>query len=158
MELRLSDQGRLLLASIVAHAEEIALEAVLTSKETEPAKRELWRRRGLHALLDPELAARLRLSRTQRAEFADALKERVEVYHQLVRSDVVSSKSENAAVVDALRQRRKDEIGRRIAEWDQPIWEILTPSQLQALARLLNKPAAGDDPQKAKAKPRGRNL
>ncbi len=65
MELRLSDRGRLVRESIAAHAEEIALSAVLTRDEAEPVKIELWRRRGVHALLDAELAARLRLTKGQ---------------------------------------------------------------------------------------------
>ena len=57
----------------MTHAEEMALGIVLEPEQFEKAKIELWRRRGVHALLDPELAARLRLSRAQRNELAEAI-------------------------------------------------------------------------------------
>ncbi len=155
MEFRLSDQGRLVRASIAAHAEEIALEAVLTPEAAELAKRELWRSRGLHALLDPELAARLRLTRSQRTELADALKARIEVYHNVVRTHPpLPPVASPPDVVEAFEQRRKEELAKKVDDLDQPIWEILNPSQLRALAGLLNKPVAGYEPAKPKAKPR----
>ncbi len=141
MQLRLSERGKRLRASVAAHAEEMVLEAVLTRDQAEQAKLELWRRRGLHALLDPELAARLHLSRAQRNELAERLTERVEVYHRVVRSDVpVYNNQTPSNVVNALEQRWKEEVDHKVAVLDQPIWEILQPAQLRALARLLNKP------------------
>jgi hypothetical protein len=155
MELRLSDRGRLFRASIAAHAEEIAMEAVLTPEESELAKLELWRSRGPHALLDPELAARLRLTRRQRSELADALKARIEAYHNLVRTlDPLPPVGSRPAVVEAFERQQKDGMAKRVDALDQPTWEILNPSQLRALAGLLNKPVAGYDPTKPKAKPR----
>ncbi|MHB1559384.1 MAG: hypothetical protein ACYC61_18190 [Isosphaeraceae bacterium] len=154
MELRLSDRGKLIREGIAYHAEEIALAAVLTPEQAEAAKRELWRRRGIHALLDPELAGRLRLTKRQSTELADALKGRMEVYHKIVRSGVVSTKVGPPELFAALNQQRKDEIAQKVAALDQPIWEILNPSQLRALANLLNKPVAGYEPRKPKARPR----
>jgi hypothetical protein len=152
MELRLSDQGKLVRASIVAHIEEIALEAVLTPAEAEPAKRELWRQRGVHALLDPELAARLRLTRIQREELAESLTGRRQIYEKM---EFGVAPLEDNRIPPAVRRVQKErwEKGKeeKIAALDQPIWEILNPSQLRALAGLLNKPVAGYDPPKPKA-------
>ena len=64
---RFLDRGKRLRASVVAHAEAIALEAVLAPEQAEAARRWFWRELGVKSLLDPELATRLRLSRQQRA-------------------------------------------------------------------------------------------
>jgi hypothetical protein len=152
MELRLSDRGQRILASIVDHAEEMALTAVLTPEQAEQAKRELWRRRGVHALLDPELAARLSMSKRQRAELVERLKERLEVYHNLMRTGVVELRGRTRTDIDALRRQRKEELARMVAALDQPIWEILATAQLRVLAELLDQTVAGMAPLKAKPK------
>jgi hypothetical protein len=157
MELRLSDRGLGMRESIVAHADEMALEGVLTPEQAERAKLELWRRRGVHALLDPELAARLGMSEAQRAELAKRLKERLGVYHDLIRSGLVFIRPGQMpqAEADALVKKGRDETERKVASLDQPIWEILRPAQLRALAELLNKPVAGYAPAASNTGPRG---
>ena len=150
MELRLSDAGLRVRASIVAHAEEMAFETVLRPEQFEKAKIELWRQRGVHALLDPELATRLHLSRAQRNELAEALANRLEVYHRAVRSfRFISYATTPAAEIARLEQLNKDETSQKVAQLDQPIWECLKPSQLRSLARLLDRPVAGYGPPSA---------
>ncbi len=145
MDFRLSDRGRRVSASIVAHAEEMALDAVLTPEQAEQVKVEVWRRRGVHALLDPELAARLHLSRTQRDELTARLSARVEVYHRLVRTVGIFIRGRTPPEEIAnLEQRGKNELAQKVSELDQPIWDVLQPAQLRFLARLLNKPVAGN--------------
>jgi hypothetical protein len=129
----------------------MALEGILTPEQAERAKVMVWRGRGVHALLDPELAARLNLSKAQRAEITDAVRGRLRTYHRLIRSGVVFARSQPPAVLAALQRQREEEVAQKVAELDQPIWEILAPSQLRALARLVNKPVAGYDPRKSKA-------
>jgi hypothetical protein len=148
MEFWLSDRGLRVRASIVTHAEEMALEIVLEPEQFEKAKIELWRRRGVHALLDPELASRLRLSRTQRNELAEALSNRLEVYHRIFRSVVFNIPYATAPVNEVLRLERqyKEDVAQKVAQLDQPIWECLKPSQLRSLAGLLDRPVAGYGP------------
>jgi hypothetical protein len=155
MEFRLSDRGLRVHASIVAHAEEMALGIVLEPEQFEKAKIELWRRRGVHALLDPELAARLRLSSAQRNELAEALSNRVEVYHWAVRSVVANFINIPYATgpvneVKRLERQFYEEKAQKIAQLDQPIWELLKPSQLRSLAGLLDRPVAGYAPPSTK--------
>jgi hypothetical protein len=152
MEFRLSDAGLRVRASIVAHAEEMAFVIVLEPDQFEKAKVELWRRRGVHALLDPELAARLPLSRAQRNELAEALSNRVEVYHRELRNVVFNIPYATAPVNEILRLERqlKEEMAQKIADLDQPIWELLKPSQLRSLAGLLDRPVAGYAPPSTK--------
>ncbi len=70
---RLSDRGRWLRASVVAHAEAILVDAVLKPEQGDASKRLMWKRTGAFALLDPELAAKIRLTRTQREEIANLI-------------------------------------------------------------------------------------
>jgi hypothetical protein len=155
MEQRLSDPGMQLRASIVAHAEEMALEAVLTPEQAEKPKLELWRRRGLHALLDPELATRLNLSKAQREELAQRLRDRVDVYHKAARTGYPLPDGRTPLeVVKRLQQEWEDELAHKLADLDQPIWEVLQPAQLRSLARLLDKTVAGYGPPKPKSKPK----
>lgn len=156
MEEKFSVRGVRMRASIAAHAEEMALEAVLTPEQAEQAKRALWRRRGLHALLDPELAGRLRLSRSQREELFERLNARTEVYHNAVRSGFPLADGKiPIEVVEAAQQRWREGLAQKMAAYDQPTWEILRPAQLRALVRLLGKPAAGPRPPAAKGKIKG---
>jgi hypothetical protein len=143
MELRFSDRGRRIRASIDAHAEEMVIAAVLTPKQVEQAKRRLWNRWGLHALLDPELGARLNLSLSQRAELTDRLKERLEIYHWVVRGgDVEIPKRTPRAGVAALKPKRKGRLDHDVPELDDPIWSILSDEQLRTLGQLLGQPEA----------------
>ena len=80
MEERLSERGKRLQASIVAHAEEIALTAVLTPDQVALSKRRMWTRLGVAHLLEPELGAVLHLSRSQRDEIASRLEARAVAY------------------------------------------------------------------------------
>ena len=151
MEFRLSDAGLRVRASIVAHSEEMALWIVLEPEQFEKAKIELWRRRGVHALLDPELAAHLRLSRAQRNELAEALSKRVEVYHWEVRSVVFNIPNAFAPIneIAQLERQFKEDMAQKVAQLDQPIWEFLKPSQLRSLAGMLDRPVAGYGPPSA---------
>ncbi len=154
MELRFSDRGRRIRASIEAHAEEMVIAGVLTPKQVEQAKRRLWKRWGLHALLDPELGARLNLSPSQRTELTDRLKERLEIYHWVVRGGHVEiPKRTPRAGVAALKPKHSSRLVRDVPELDDPTWSILSDEQLRALARLLAQPEAEVTPPGSGAKP-----
>jgi hypothetical protein len=151
MEFRLSDAGLRVRESITAHAEEMALETVLRPEQIEKAKIDVWRQRGVHALLDPELAARLQLSRAQRNELAEAIGNRFEVYHRVVRNVAFFPYATAPPEEIARRERQyKEDMAQKVAELDQPIWECVKPSQLRSLARLLDKPIAGYEPRPTK--------
>jgi hypothetical protein len=97
----------------------------------------------------------LRLTKGQSAQLADALKARVEVYHDLVRSRPTVSSRLAPDLYAAAIQQWKAATAQKVAALDQPIWEILSPSPLRALAALLNKPVAGYEPAKLKANRKG---
>ena len=148
---RVSDRGWKLRASVVAHAEEILLEAVLNAAQSEAAKRRSWASGGVFALSDAELAARLRLSGGQREEIAALIQGRAAVFHEVHTFHVVQM-SEAAAAERSGRisgeqrleleiQERKG-LDRNMSQYDQSVWELLSPGQLRALRRLLRKPEA----------------
>ncbi len=77
------------------------------------------------------------------------------MYHDLVRSRPTVSTRLPPAVYAAAIQQRREATAQKVAALDQPIWEILRPPQLRAMAMLLNKPVAGYAPTKAKAESKG---
>ena len=80
MTSRLSESGQRLRASVVSHAEEILLDAVLDPSQRTELKRRLWIDRGVRALLDPELSAILRLAKWQLDAISVKLEERTEFW------------------------------------------------------------------------------
>ncbi len=150
MVYRLSAQGDRLRASIVAHAEAIALEGILSADQAEFSKRLLWARLGVPALVDPELAARLKLSREQREQLKLLLEDREVVLHETHRSPAAIKMETSAALMrgeltkeeaQGLRIRAESEQKKQANVVDRSILEILTPAQMRSLARLLGRPA-----------------
>ncbi len=161
---RLSDRGKQLHASVVAHGELIALEAVLSPDQAEWARREFWRRRGVLSLLDPELAARLKLSRLQREEVFDRIVRRSQVAVEATSAALNSSVESDLAKIygapdQANRAARaaadREGAGLTIAEADSSVTDALTPGQARLYFRLVAKP--GPDRPAAKSKKRSRS-
>jgi hypothetical protein len=159
MEQRLSDSGKRLCASIVAHAEAIALEAVLNPDQAETAKRRLWIRTGLYALLDPDLGRLLRITSAQREEIATRLEARTVLFHNrqgVLGNDFakLSQASLAGQITEAqwkasekqLVERFDDQMG----EYDEPIWEVLSTAQIRVLNGILGRPAPSRPPAKPK--------
>jgi hypothetical protein len=148
-EIRLSDQGDSRRASIVAHAEMIALLGIFTAEQGERAKRDVWSGMGVRAIRDPEVAARLNLSKNQRQELDARLEFRAK------RAIEINSAS-TGAEWEAINQRvhnkiseaeQKDFVGKvkaeerqEVALIDQPIWGMLTRPQARILSDLLTDP------------------
>jgi len=155
---RVSDRGKQHRASVVAHAEAIALAAVLEPEQAEASKRLTWGRTGVFALFDPELAARLGLSRAQREEIATQLEGRAVVWYQAhdsladrlheageaERSGQISG-AERLQLDDRLRKAFDGEM----AQHEQSVWEVLRASQLTALKRILSRAPASRPSAKA---------
>ena len=147
---RLSERGRRLRASIVAHTEAILLDAVLTHEHAESLKRGLWVRKGVRALMDPELAALLHLSRSQREEIASRLEDRALLFshewsslgHDRMK---IAERYNDGQITEAqwkaLDKQTEQGFYQQMSGYDRSIWELLRPSQTRELARLLGKPA-----------------
>jgi len=134
---RLSERGLQERERIVAHAETLVSLGILTPKQLEVAKRDIWRELGSRALLDSELAARIRLSPQQREEIAA----------RLARTRRIQEESD--ATIGALRARTFEdggrialeadrEIRRRTDEADSLVWDVLDESQLARLEAILH--------------------
>lgn len=172
---RLDERGERVRTSLIAHAEEIALLSVLDPERAAKAKRLRWSRSGLTdlvspkvagdsaiaALLDPEVAAALRLSASQREQLADRLAERA----VLVRKLSGRFAMEEAGLLDdrsLAEEDRRERISTAattcrssILAAEQPVWDILTKSQIRAFRRLLKGPDADKpaEPPEKKAGP-----
>jgi len=127
--------------SLFGHTEAIVLEGVATPDQADRCLRIFWQMSGMNALLDPGLASRLRLSRSQREELLLLFqtKERVAA------DDANASRPPGA--VDARLPEVKAWFAQaaRVArshqdEIDALIWEVLTTSQARALERILDGP------------------
>jgi hypothetical protein len=137
---RLWEAGERLRSSLFAHAEAIALQGVLSHDQAERCRGALWESQGLRALLDPALADRLRLTRSQRRDLLSLLTEKDRVAQELAD---ISISPQVMGLPDA---RRKELLGRlgqearlRRDALDDTIWsEVLNPSQSRALERILN--------------------
>ncbi len=155
---RVSDRGMQHRASVVAHAETIALNAILAPEQAEASKCRMWRRTGVFALFDPELAARLGLSRAQREEIATQLEARAVVWREEHDSRAVQSMQVGHAELSgqlsrAERQQLDDQLRQvfdgEVARYDQSVWDVLRPSQLRALKRILSSAPASRSSLKA---------
>jgi 3-methyladenine DNA glycosylase AlkC len=161
---RLSDNGTRLQASLVAHAEAIALVGVLEPDQAARARRRLWSQSGIRnladprmavssaimALLDPEVAASLRLSKAQREELEARLLDRAVLADQL--DDALSPQQVellNAAGAQGemtehqravLEAKLTAEARQEIKEAEQAVWKVLSKSQIKAFRRLLDDP------------------
>jgi len=125
--------------SLFGHADVIALEGILTPEHAEICLESAWKERGMKALLDPALAARLRLSRSQRDEVAFLLTNKDEI------SDMQSeaqgrpvlpvSDPESVIVSERIARDARD----RLDQVDGLIWETLTSAQARVLSRIMGE-------------------
>jgi len=154
---RISVRGRRVLASIVAHAEVIALEAVLDCEQAEGAKRSLWRELGIASLLDAEVAGRLKLSTEQRTEVLGRMVNRARVTLEtssirgLINVDYVNARLSGRPKARAEQEARGAvaELTSRVAEADAVVLDALTPTQVRALTLLIRQPAPRPAPTKS---------
>lgn len=136
LEDRLSENGMLRMNRIVRHAEIVAQLGILTPTQAEAAKKQMWVDLGARALLDPEVAARLRLRPEQKEEVAARIdrkrriRENAEVMTAEARWQVFGTGGKAAREADL-------EVRRIAREADDFIWDALEPSQVDRLEKLL---------------------
>ncbi len=163
---RLSEPGRRVRESVVSHAEEILLGAVLEPSQRTELKRRLWINRGVRALLDPELSGILRLAKWQRdmirlklegratfmSEARQArMSEALPLFDRLHATGHVMTAEERVQdqALGEISQRNFDQ---RMANFDAPIWDILSTAQSRTLAKTLRKPIPKKEDEKTKKK------
>jgi hypothetical protein len=125
-------------ASVRAHAEAIALEGILTPEQADEIVRGLWKGARLLSLLDPQLAARLRLSPAQQEQVRILLygKAVLGVYGpvELTQAAPLLKRMPDGAV---RREQMIQDFRNRLDEQDAMIWDVLTTAQARELARIL---------------------
>ena len=139
--------------SISAHAEAILLEAVLAPKQADQTLAFVWKLRGLPALLDPQFAARLRLSVSQRRELEELLWEKLDFQGELSKLGQAGLVLQQMPEGEARKQLTQQALAERNTEMDAAIWSVLRPNQVRELERILGQRAPQGTPAKAK-KPR----
>ncbi len=158
---RVRESGQRLRASVVSHAEEILLDAVLEPSQRTELKRRLWIMRGARALLDPELAAMLQLAKWQRQSIGLALEGRAVFWrkaHDIFNTDcfrVHGAKAKGAldqAEADKQLAGAQRSFDQRLANFDAAIWDVLSTAQSRTLAKILRKPIPKKEDEKTKKK------
>jgi hypothetical protein len=132
---RLWEGGDRLRDSLFAHAEAIAVAGFLRADQADQIFSVLWKQSGTRALLDPGLAARLRLSKTQTSSLDLLLKERKTIEDASLDAQVnMTVHPEMAAQLSELVAHAR--LRRNAVE--EVIWDVLTPSQSRTLERMLD--------------------
>jgi hypothetical protein len=139
---RLWEGGERLRESLFSRAEMIALQGIVTPQQADQALTAVWEQYGMSALLDPTLAARLRLTRSQREEIFSLLESKKDVSRRM--SEAVQPfwglRLTNPAAqreIDLLMQdsdSRQEEVDELILS------QVLSSSQARSLVRILNRP------------------
>jgi hypothetical protein len=136
---RLCDGCERLRESLFARAEIIALQGIVTPEQADRVLTAVWELYGTSALPDPTLAARLRLTRTQREEVLFLLESKKNINKNLNGATqpiwhLRMTNPEARARTDLLEQdadNRKQEVD------DLILSEVLTSSQARILKRIL---------------------
>jgi hypothetical protein len=143
---RLSERAVKLRADIVARFETIALEVVLDPDQAEAAKRLMWRRLGVYALVDPELARRLVVSKAQRDRIVEFLKGRPddvqEIFHRCGEPGMAALNEflkgkKSSQQVDLIRAEGDRRCLEETARYDERCWSILHHDQRRKLDEIL---------------------
>jgi hypothetical protein len=127
--------------SIFAHAEVIALDGVLTTEQAERCLNAVWKQKGTRALLDPALGSRLRLAKSQRDEVLFLLEEKKQASDEQDQAQasimgLIPSRPELKVLDEQIARNGQESMN----QVDAMIWDLLTPSQLKALNRILSHP------------------
>jgi hypothetical protein len=124
--------------SLWAHAELIALEGILTPEQADRCLSSVWKELGLRALLDPALAARLRLSKSQRDEIIFLLEDKQLIWDRKseAQAPLISLAFTRPDVANASEQIARDAADAR-GRVDEEIWGTLMPAQARVLRRIM---------------------
>ncbi len=127
-------------ASVCTHAEAIALEGILTLDQADRVLGGMWKSWRLSALLDPQLASRLRLTKGQQEQVRTILygKAKLEV-DQLDKLSQAAPLLETMPDGEARRRQMIQGGGARSDELDAMIWDVLSSAQARELARILGQ-------------------
>ncbi len=115
----------------VAEAEDNLLEGILTKEQAEMFKRVNWNSLGTDALADPELAARLQLTRSQRRRLKQLIAERPLLLTKVQNENYEALAKDSPVAAEAFAdfEAYRDTL-------DRSIWGVLTPAQLARWAKI----------------------
>lgn len=115
----------------VAEAETDLLQGILTEEQAEMFKRVNWNSLGTDALVDPELAERLQLTRTQRRRLRQLIAERPLLLTKVQNENFEALAKDSPVAAEAFAdfEAYRDTL-------DRSIWGVLTPAQSARWARI----------------------
>lgn len=146
--------GDMVVDSLCAHAEAVALEGILTPEQSEKTRALIWRASGLFSLRHPDLVSRLRLSEAQREALAVLLDRRgklpVELGYRL--SHIPADLPGGAPMPN---EQIKMLIENQTSIVEDEIWDVLTPSQATILRRIFDAAEPRRDEAREEVRPRG---
>jgi hypothetical protein len=124
--------------SLFGHAEGIALDGILTPEHAELCLRRIWIDRGMRALQDPALAARLRLSKSQREAVGLLLEQKFQISDaetdaQTPLVGLMPAQPELRIMSEQIASDSRERLG----QTDEMIWDTLTPAQSRLLRQIL---------------------
>jgi hypothetical protein len=157
LTLRLGDLGARVRDSLFARADAIALEGILTPDQADRALKAVWQKFGIIALLDPTLAARLRLTRSQRETVCLLLESKKDISENYAGTvqpiwRLQFTDPEAKAQVAQLEREADD---RKEQVDDLILFEVLSAPQARALARILKSAEESElSPASKSGKPR----
>ncbi len=165
MRSRASESASKRRASVVSHAEEILLGAVLEPSQRTEIMRRFWIDQGPRALIEPELSSILRISQWQRETIIVKLVERG-TYMPVARMNSASDEcraflnrvsaigyvmTPEERKLDLKLRKENDRIYRQlVANFDVTIWDVLSTAQSRTLAKILRKPIPKKEDEKTK--------
>ncbi len=127
-------------ASVCTHAEAIALEGILNPEQADRVLGKMWKSARLDALLDPQLASRLSLTKAQQERVRILLYNKdalgMDHYEELRRAAPLPRTTPDGA---AQRQQLVRSGRSRVDELDAMVWDVLTTVQARELARILGR-------------------
>ncbi len=159
---RLDDRGRRLRTSVIAHAESVAARAILTPDQLESYLKFYWKSAGVEALLDSELAHRLKLTHAQRTEISSRIEAELSFVNQAhanlipdLDNNLVRQLHGEPGSTDQMNLLKR-EMQSLSNEGDAVIWSVLSPAQLKEAEQILG--GSAKSPPRPSAKPKRSNV
>ena len=138
----LPDHARRLRQSLAEVAEIILLRDILDPGQVQKFKRAYWSSMGVHGLLEPEVAASLGISRDQRDMIAAALDEKTKQAIRMKEIRISSTGRFTSEEREQFSERWNEMYLNRLAEADEVVWGLLTPSQVSRYSKMVDEKAS----------------
>jgi hypothetical protein len=141
---RLRQGGERVKDSLFARADLIALLEIVTQEQADRVLTAVWEQSGMSALLDPTLAARIRLTRAQQEEILFLLNLKKDVTNEMTEAarPFWDRRLSDPAAQGQIDLLMRDSDGREEQLDEVILTQVLTAPQARSLMRILNGSAS----------------